>query len=70
MTTKDKIAQSLDRSGVAILPPMDAFESIKILTDAGIHAKCTMLDPWYNKGVGGTMPLEEYNAFIKHLLFN
>ena len=52
MTIADKIKHALDVDGVAILPPMDVFESFKVLQDANIHVSCTMLDPWYNKGFG------------------
>ena len=31
MTIKEKILESLDKNGIAILPPMDAFESINLL---------------------------------------
>ncbi|MBO8415051.1 MAG: site-specific DNA-methyltransferase [Proteobacteria bacterium] len=47
---------------------MDVFASIDLLKSAGLHADCTMLDPWYNKGVGGELPLEEYDDFIRRLL--
>lgn len=65
---KDKILKSIDEYGVAILPPMDAFESIKLLKESEIHVECTMLDPWYNKGTGGVLPDTEYDKFIAKLL--
>lgn len=68
MNTQEKIDNSLKTNGVAILPPMDAFESIKLLTDNEIHVACTMLDPWYNKGTGGVLPDAEYDVFIEELL--
>ena len=64
MNVKEKIVQSLEAKGVVILPPMDVFDSIKLLSDNGIHVECTMLDPWYNKGTGGVLPDAEYDAFI------
>ena len=68
MTIADKIKHALDVDGVAILPPMDVFESFKVLQDANIHVSCTMLDPWYNKGFGGELPTDEYDEFIAKLL--
>lgn len=68
MTIKEKIEASLARDGVALLPPMDVFESIRLIRDIDLHVECTMLDPWYNKGVGGVLPTDEYDAFIKKLL--
>lgn len=68
MNVKEKIVQSLEANGVVILPSMDVFDSIKLLSDNGIHVECTMLDPWYNKGTGGVLPDAEYDAFIKQLL--
>lgn len=65
---KKEIEKSLKHSGVAILPPMNVFDSIELLKEAGIMATCTMLDPWYNKGTGGELPTKEYDAFIDKLL--
>lgn len=65
---RDEIKTSLDTYGIAILPAMDAFESTKVLKEAGIHVQCTMLDPWYNKGKGNVMPMDEYDEFIKNIL--
>lgn len=68
MNIQEKINVSLEANGIAILPPMDAFESIKLLSDNEIHVECTMLDPWYNKGTGGVLPDAEYDVFIEKLL--
>lgn len=62
------IDYALDRDGIVILPPMDVFDSMQILKDAGLHSACTILDPWYNKGIGGELPIEEYDRFIERLL--
>lgn len=68
MILRNQIQEALGNSGVVILPPMDVFESIKLLHDNDIHVECTMLDPWYNKGFGGVLPAEEYDHFIEKLL--
>lgn len=65
---KKQIQEALNKNGIAILPPMDVFDSIKLLNDNNIHAECTILDPWYNKGFGGVMSTEEYDKFIEKLL--
>lgn len=65
---KERIFKSLNDYGVVILPPMDAFASLHLLQEWGIVAACTILDPWYNKGVGGTIQEQEYDNFIKKLL--
>ena len=62
------IQKVLDETGVAILPPMDVFESIEFLHDNQIHVECTILDPWYNKGIGGVLPTHLYDIFIMDLL--
>jgi len=48
---------------------MDVFDSIRFLKEARIRSSCTILDPWYNKGIGGEIPLPEYDAFIRRLLY-
>lgn len=53
---------------IAILPPMDVFDSISLLKKSEICVNCTMLDPWYNKGYGGEIPLDQYDEFILQLL--
>lgn len=68
MILAKKINEALNSDGVVILPPMDAFDSLALLKDTGIHADCTMLDPWYNKGFGGELPTEKYDHFIENLL--
>lgn len=69
-TIRSNIYESLNNCGIAILPPMDVFESITLLKKENIHTECTMLDPWYNKGKGGVLPTVEYDDFIKKLLDN
>lgn len=68
MSLRNIILESLDKHDVAILPPMDVFDSIDLLKSEHIHAECTMLDPWYNKGKGCVLPTSEYDLFIRRLL--
>ena len=68
MLFNDAIKCALDTDGVAILPPMDVFDSISMVQNANIRINCTILDPWYNKGFGGELPSEQYDEFISKLL--
>ena len=58
MSLRDSVFESIDKQGVAILPPMDVFDSISLLKAENIHVECTMLDPWYNKGKGDVLPTD------------
>ena len=51
---------------VAVLTPIDVEESLLLAAQSEIDFKVTMLDPWYNKGVGGTR--EDYVEYVLHLL--
>lgn len=65
-TLKERVLESLDRCGVAVLPPMDVRRSISLVGNFGLPVACTILDPWYNKGVGGVRP--DYDEFISTIL--
>ena len=67
MKTED-IKSYVDTEGLVILPPMDVFEAVKVLKQAQISVTCSILDPWYNKGIGGELPIKEYDQFIQLLL--
>ncbi len=68
MDTRLAILDSINQTGIAILPPMDVKQSMALLEKCDIHATTSILDPWYNKGVGGVQPDEQYDDFIRHLL--
>lgn len=61
--TREKIQASLSENGVVILPPMDVFVSSHVLNLLGISAQTTILDPWYNKGIGG-----ERDDYVEYIL--
>lgn len=63
---RETIAARLGRDGAVILPPMDIEVSSRLLLSLGFHAQCCVLDPWYNKGVGGVR--DDYDEYIAHLL--
>lgn len=54
------------RTTGAILPPMDAGLCLDQLRSAGVRARVTILDPWYNKGIGGVRA--DYTDYILDLL--
>ncbi len=60
------VQTSLAVERVAILPPRDVVDTLQLLHALGIYAQATILDPWYNKGIGGVR--EDYQDFIVHLL--
>ncbi|MGH9068139.1 MAG: DNA methyltransferase [Acidimicrobiales bacterium] len=60
------VTGALERDGVALLPPLDAGQTLALCAAAGIQARCTLLDPWYNKGAGGVR--DDYGAFVGGLL--
>jgi len=64
--TGELINASLEEHGVAILPPMEASDSLVLIKALGFEPQVTMLDPWYNKGVGGVR--EDYKEYILDLL--
>lgn len=63
---KKSIDNSLEANGVAILPPMDVMDSYRLMKLLGYKFKVSMLDPWYNKGVGGVR--DDYEDFINRIL--
>jgi hypothetical protein len=63
---REDIADSLGKTGIAILPPLDVSVSTRLLRLVGFHAQCCILDPWYNKGIGGTR--DDYENYILCLL--
>ncbi len=64
--TKQIIHAALATEGIVILPPMDVEVSLKLLTKSSFTPKVTMIDPWYNKGIGGIR--EDYKEYIIKLL--
>lgn len=63
---KRLIQDSLSESGVAILPPLEAGQSLRLMGLLGFNFRTTMLDPWYNKGLGGVR--DDYQDYILDIL--
>ena len=53
-------------SRVALLSARDAFATLELASRLEIGIKAVILDPWYNKGVGGVR--DDYAAFVHGLL--
>jgi site-specific DNA-methyltransferase (adenine-specific) len=53
-------------NAVEFFQPQDVFEAFDALAHRNLRPTLTMLDPWYNKGMGGV--IDNYDAFISELL--
>lgn len=61
---REAISGALDRDRIAILPPLEINDSLRLFRLLGMHFDTVMLDPWYNKGVGGIQS-DYLNFFLK-----
>jgi DNA modification methylase len=61
-----QVEARLAADGVVVLPPADVLACMEAVRSLGLDIKTTILDPWYNKGVGGVR--EDYDEFILQLL--
>lgn len=59
---KGMVNESLEKHGVAILPPQDVHKTLDLMKVLNFEFDTTMLDPWYNKGVGGIQ--DDYLSFF------
>ena len=53
MNVRQYLDQNLEEYGIVILPEMEAKESIQFILSLGYKPAATILDPWYNRGIGG-----------------
>jgi site-specific DNA-methyltransferase (adenine-specific) len=65
-TVQEAVADALSRDGVAILPPADVHDTLKLAKLLRAPFSTTHLDPWYNKGVGGVR--DDYIPYILGIL--
>lgn len=63
---REMFTESLNENRVVILPPMDVFESLGLCEGLELTSQCMMLDPWYNKGIGGER--SDYVEYITSIL--
>jgi hypothetical protein len=66
VTVQEAIADALSRDGVAILPPADVHDTLKLARLLRAPFSTTVLDPWYNKGVGGVR--DDYVPYVLGIL--
>jgi hypothetical protein len=59
-------ARKSDPQQVELLTAQDVFAAFDEVERRGLRPRLTMLDPWYNKGVGGIV--DDYDTFIESLL--
>lgn len=60
---RSKIFSTLEKNDVIVLPPQDVIETIKMIEEP---VMATVLDPWYNKGVGGFRP--DYYIWLQKVM--
>lgn len=59
---RNAIDEALEQDGVVILPPQDVKRTLSLVSLLGYQFDTVMLDPWYNKGFGGTQ--DDYLPFF------
>jgi len=56
------ILEALHREQVVVLPPMSVEVTLQLAGILQVHCDTVMLDPWYNKGLGGVQ--QDYMTFF------
>jgi site-specific DNA-methyltransferase (adenine-specific) len=59
----EPLVPSSTRDSIIILPPRDVMDTLRAITQP---VTTTILDPWYNKGVGGVRP--DYHEWLSSLV--
>lgn len=60
------LLDALDREQIAVLPPQSVEITLRLVHTLQIHFDTVMLDPWYNKGFGGTQ--QNYMEFFLEVI--
>jgi hypothetical protein len=68
ISPKIYIDNLLESEGIVVLPPLEAKESMRLITKIGYKPQMTMLDPWYNRGTGGVR--EDYVEYMLEIITN
>jgi hypothetical protein len=63
---KTTLFEALQVHSVAVVRPLDVEDSLEFAANSQLDVKVTMLDPWYNKGIGGQR--NDYVSYILRLL--
>ncbi len=66
MSPQAALRRNPDPPRIDFLDAQDVFKSFDKVERLALRPKLTMLDPWYNKGVGGVT--KDYDRFIENLL--
>jgi hypothetical protein len=66
LESQQLVEDSLRDADVAILSPVDVLQSIRLIRMLNLRPTTIMLDPWYNKGVGGVR--DDYREYIIEIL--
>lgn len=69
VTLNDRISSvhvAFERHGVATLPPQDVLDTLDHVASMALSVTTIILDPWYNKGVGGVRP--DYYEWLETVL--
>jgi site-specific DNA-methyltransferase (adenine-specific) len=68
MKLRQLLDQRLEKYGVLILPEMEAKISMQLISSLGYRPITTILDPWYNRGIGGMR--DDYVNYILEIVNN
>ena len=66
MNIKQHIDKHLENNGIVILPELEAKESMQFILSLGYSPTATILDPWYNRGIGGVR--EDYIQYMLEII--
>jgi site-specific DNA-methyltransferase (adenine-specific) len=61
---KERTELPVQQDGIIILPPQDVMETLRGIRQP---VTTTILDPWYNKGVGGVRP--DYHEWLSSVVY-
>lgn len=64
--TRTRLATAIDEEDVVLLPPQDVMETLGEVGASGLRFRAAILDPWYNKGVGGFR--SDYYGWLEEVL--
>ena len=53
-------------ASIDILDPADVLQTLQLLVSSSVNVTTTILDPWYNKGVGGYR--EDYDEWLNEVI--
>ncbi len=66
LTVQEAVVNGLSREGVVVLPPADVHDTLRLAKLLRAPFSATILDPWYNKGVGGVR--DDYIPYVLGIL--